>query len=334
MAQERLGGLDLLRGIAALSVMGFHVGVIFPDVATPFSHAYLAVDFFFMLSGFVLTRTYHRRLQEGFGTAGFMTLRLKRLWPTIAVAAVIGLVSRIDSYAPEQLAFYLLLNLALVPWLAGGVVFPLNGVIWSIWFELVANLVHASALARMSRVALAGLAAAMAAVMFICVVTLAPYGPAPWDAGSWQGNFAAGLPRVMLSYVIGMLLYLTFGEAPRRALRAWQAPVLLMSALMFGSWLDAGWPFDAAFVIVVCPVVVLGGLSRSGPPLWLERISGDLSFPLYAAHVPVFILTLQAGLPWFAAPPLAIATAAAVLQFTQSWSWGARTGKAAKAMPA
>lgn len=138
MATERLGGLDMLRGVAALSVAFLHVPLAFPAVDTPFTKAYLAVDFFFMLSGFVLTRTYQPRFAAGLGAARFMSLRFKRLWPTIAVGAVFGLISAIGAYTPEKLALLFAMNLALVPYIFGGgkaAVFPLNGAFWSVFLS-------------------------------------------------------------------------------------------------------------------------------------------------------------------------------------------------------
>lgn len=330
MEQERLGGLDLLRGIAALCVVLFHVHIFWPHVAAPFAKAYLAVDFFFMLSGFVLTRTYQDRFRNGLGTARFMALRLRRLWPTIALGGVLGLLSQMHVYSGEELALYLALNLALMPFLAGGVVFPLNGVIWSIFFELLANLFHVRVLARMSQVALGAVAVAMALIMVLTVLKLESFGAGTWDVGSWQGNFVGGLPRVMLSYTIGSLLYLRFGSRPHARVAAWVAPVLLPTAIVAGGQID-GWVFDFAFVLFVCPTVVMAGLSRfpqAGP---VERVSGDLSFPLYAVHVPILLLASQADLPWFAGLALAILGAALTLRLTRPKSKRCAKGLAAGA---
>lgn len=307
----------MLRGIAALCVLCLHIPVAFPHVTTPFEKAYLAVDFFFMLSGFVLTRTYHQRFLAGLGTGRFMALRLKRLWPTIVIGAVCGLISQIDGYPPQDLALFFVMNLALLPYLAGGVVFPLNGVIWSILFELVANFFHAKALVRISQTALLLLALAMAIVMVMAVVKLESFGAGSWDVGSWKGNFAAGLPRVILSYVIGCLLYLRFGDQAQLGLPPWVPPVLLPAALVAGWQIDGGWRFDLIFVLLVCPAVLMAGLASSGSIRWLQRMAGDLSFPLYAVHLPILFLVAQAGLPWFAGPPVALLAAVITLRLTQ-----------------
>lgn len=320
METGRLGGLDLLRGIAALCVVGFHIHYAFPHIVTPFSHAYLAVDFFFMLSGFVLTRTYHQRFLTGLGATRFMVLRLRRLWPTIAIGAAVGLLSRLDVYSPQELTLFFAMNLALIPYLAGGPIFPVNGVTWSIVFELVANLLHAKVLARLSRVELLMLSLAMALIMVIAVMRLASFGAGSWDVGAWQGNFAAGLPRVMLAYVIGSMLYRKFGDQAPPRLPAWIAPVLLPGALLVRELAGSSWIFDLLFVVLVCPAVLVAGLASFSWAGRLERIAGDLSFPLYAVHMPVLMLVAKAGLPWFVGPPMAILVAALTLGITKQAS--------------
>lgn len=316
MENERLGGLDLLRGVAALCVLAFHLNHLFPGIAGPFERAYLAVDFFFMLSGFVLTRTYHERFRKGLRTLAFMRLRLRRLWPTVAIGALIGLISARGDHEAGQLALFFALNLALLPYLAGGVVFPLNGVIWSIFFELVANIFHVAALNRIGKGALLAVACVMGGIMITAAIRLSSFGAGSWDVGSWQGNFVAGLPRVMLSYTIGSLLFLSVGTKPLRAVPAWLAPVLLVGGLAIGSIFAASWQFDVVFVVLICPLILLAGLTSAPRLARIGSLAGALSFPLYADHVPLLAMAKQAGLPWFAGPPLAILVAIVTLALT------------------
>ena len=316
MENERLGGLELRRGVAALCVLAFHLNRLFPGIAGAFERAYLAVDFFFMLSGFVVTRTYHERFRKGLGTLAFTRLRLRRLWPTIAIGALIGLISARGDHEADQLALFFALNLALLPYLAGGVVFPLNGVIWSIFFELVANIFHAAALNRMGKGALLAVACVMGGIMIAAAIRLSSFGAGSWDVGAWQGNFVAGLPRVMLSYTIGTLLFLSVGTKPLRAVPAWLAPVLLVGGLAIGSIFGASWQFDVVFVVLICPLILLAGLTSAPRLARIGSLAGALSFPLYAVHVPVLAMAKQAGLPWFAGPPLAILVAIVTLALT------------------
>src|SRR5579863_2770853 len=80
MEKRRFLGLDGLRGICAITVMLGHCELLFrPGVVV--CHSYLAVDMFFMLSGFVISASYDRRFEEGLSTRAFLAARLKRLTP-------------------------------------------------------------------------------------------------------------------------------------------------------------------------------------------------------------------------------------------------------------
>lgn len=70
--------LDALRGIAAIAVVTFHFHEYFFQYT---NHGYLAVHFFYMLSGFVLSYAYQQRLDAGWKCAAFLKTRLIRLYP-------------------------------------------------------------------------------------------------------------------------------------------------------------------------------------------------------------------------------------------------------------
>lgn len=180
------------------------------------------------------------------------------------------------------------------------------------FFELAANFLDAKLLASLSRAWLVLLTATMAVVMLIVAAQLKSF-----DAGAWDGNFIVGLPRVMLSYLIGCLLYLSCGDRARHGLPMIAAPALLLVALIVGWWIDGGWLFDFLFVIFVCPAVLMAGLKKPGLAHWSERLAGDLSFPLYAVHVTILVLVARADLPWIAGVPIAILCAAITLFLTR-----------------
>ena len=77
--QPHIAILDGLRGIAALAVLAHHVGLM-RNQSGLFSHAYLAVDFFFLLSGFVMGFAYESRMADGLSFVSFMRMRLGRLY--------------------------------------------------------------------------------------------------------------------------------------------------------------------------------------------------------------------------------------------------------------
>lgn len=82
--------LDGLRGIAAVAVVIFHfMEFAVPDYSKSFiAHAYLAVDFFFCLSGFVIAYAYDNKVQK-LGALQFLKLRLIRLHPLVIIGSVL-----------------------------------------------------------------------------------------------------------------------------------------------------------------------------------------------------------------------------------------------------
>ncbi|HEX7694251.1 MAG TPA: acyltransferase family protein, partial [Sphingomonas sp.] len=94
MEKRRFVVLDGMRGLAALSVVALHTAQYFPSQTGP-ARAYLAVDFFFMLSGFVMAHAYGDKLRAGLTIKGFAEIRLARLYPMIFLGVTLGLLARV-----------------------------------------------------------------------------------------------------------------------------------------------------------------------------------------------------------------------------------------------
>jgi len=106
---ERLHGLDALRGIAALVVLAFHIGLIY-GLEPIFLNGWLAVDFFFALSGYVLARTYEGRLHKTIGAWQFSKKRFFRFWPVVLFGGAIGAPWILASNDPIDAIAILALN--------------------------------------------------------------------------------------------------------------------------------------------------------------------------------------------------------------------------------
>ena len=91
MSAHRFSSLDGLRGICALTVVLFHCNNFFHK-GPVFQHGFLAVDVFFILSGFVIALTYENELKSGLAVRLFLIRRAQRLLPTYWVAAAINFV--------------------------------------------------------------------------------------------------------------------------------------------------------------------------------------------------------------------------------------------------
>ena len=115
-AVRRLHGLDTMRGIAALCVFAFHLHGIYPETPSIWGKGYLAVDFFMMLSGYVMARTYEERMRGGLGAGNFVLIRYRRLWLTMAVGSLIGVGYLWRATGdPAWFALGFALNMALLP---------------------------------------------------------------------------------------------------------------------------------------------------------------------------------------------------------------------------
>lgn len=308
--------LDGLRGVAALMVIWYHV---FEAFATSpydqgFNHGYLAVDFFFILSGFVIGYAYDDRWGK-MKKKDFFKRRLIRLQPMIIMGAVLGAVTFFiqggvmwngTRVAVSMIMIALLLQLFLIPAIPGsgaevrgnGEMFPLNGPSWSLFFEYIGNILYALILRRLSTRALTVL------------VVIAGAGLAVFAVGNFSGfghlgvgwtmadyNLIGGFLRLLFSFSAGLLMSRVFRPVRIRGV-FWicsLAVIVLLSMPYIGNG-DSRWMnglYDAVCVILIFPVLVYLGASgmttdkiTTGMCKWL----GDISYPLYIVHYPFMYL--------------------------------------------
>lgn len=154
--------LDGLRGVAALLVVVFHLCE--AHATSHFdqllNHGYLAVDFFFILSGFVIGYAYDDRLGKTMTIGNFFKRRLIRLHPMIIMGVVLGAIAFFiqgsaqwdgKHVATSAVMLSMLCAMFFIPALPGaryevrgnGEMFPLNGPNWSLFFEYIGNILYA-----------------------------------------------------------------------------------------------------------------------------------------------------------------------------------------------
>ncbi len=301
--------LDGLRGTAALLVVAFHIQgitVLFDAPRLLLPHAYLAVDFFFALSGFVVGYAYDDRWGT-MSTAQFLRRRLIRLHPLVVLGAILGLLSYVaDPFAGDRQAApailvmcaFVMAALALpsapLPNRLGDS-HPLNAPAWTLFQEYVGNLAYALVLRRLGTRALAvavGVAGLLSAAM---ALTLGSY-----DTG-WGLANAWGAPvRLAYPFMTGLLLFRLQDRLPR--CRIGFVPLSVVLALAFAAPV---WPavgdvklnglYQALCVLVLFPaIIVLGRHSRGSPSIRrLCRAAGILSYPLYITHYPFVYLYMN-----------------------------------------
>ncbi len=297
LMRGRFEALDGLRGLAAVAVVLFHRRDWFGGDAF-FGHAYLAVDFFFMLSGFVIALAYEKRLAEPSYFWPYVRERMIRLQPLLLLGAVLGSIVLILAIstgkepAPELAPLVFLFGFVPLPafWTTEAFAFPVNPPTWSLFWEIVANLIFGL---------VAPLLRTRVLVIIVLSLALAMIGVSVWapgfEVGFTQGRLIPGLPRVCLSFFIGVLLLRVYrsGRFPRVKIRGIGAALLLASLVALP--LHHAWSavYDPLVVLVLYPLIVLWTADQEPMFPRLAKFSGELSYPLYVLHEP--LLRLASG---------------------------------------
>lgn len=310
--------LDGLRGVAAMLVVWYHVfeGFQFAGnkpVIDFINHGYLAVDFFFMLSGFVIDYAYDDRWGKSLTMGGFFRRRLIRLHPMVMLGALIGAISflltgmkRWDGTHSTLLLTLITLvcSWLMIPALSGmqrdvrgnGEMFPLNGPCWSLFFEYIGNILYALIIHRLSTRILAWLTALLCcALAWFAVTNQSGYGSigVGWTVDTT--NLLGGTLRMLCPFTIGMLMSRVFKPIKKVRGAFWICTIILL-VIFHVPFIDGGTPmslngiFEAACIICIFPIIVWIGASGTTTDNTSRRICrflGDISFPLYIVHYPL-----------------------------------------------
>lgn len=286
--------LDGLRGVAAVGVVTFHFMemVIWNYSKLWIGHGFLAVDFFFCLSGFVMGYAYDDRL-ERMGLRTFLKARLIRLHPLVVLGTVLGLIALYANpfgvtpgYGPGKVALMFAASLLLIPYGAMNErsqnLFSLNAPAWSLFWEYVANVIFGIALYRIKRGLLVVLT--IIAAVLLC---WAGYRAGNLSGGWSSRNFWDGGARVAFSFMAGLLVY-RMGWRLRTRLGFGALSILLVLALAM-PYANGGWIREAAVIVLYFPLLIALGAGATVSPRVerLCRFSGDLSYPLYMTHYSV-----------------------------------------------
>ncbi len=310
--------LDGLRGVAAIMVVAFHICE--AHAANHFvqwiNHGYLAVDFFFLLSGFVVGYAYDDRWNKmTFG--GFVKRRLVRLQPMVVIGMIIGAVCfyfqgsslwpGIDQVPVWKMLLVMLIGCTLIPvplsmdirgW---GEMHPLNGPGWSLFFEYIANLLYALFVRKFSKTALAILVFISGCVLIHYAVTCASGDMAGgWSIESTQ--LRIGFTRLIYPFFAGLLL--SRDARPTRFKNAFLWCSLLVIIVLaipriggnLHVWMNG--LYESLSIILVFPLIVYLGASGEIKGKAASRICkflGDISYPIYMVHYPlIYIYTAWA----------------------------------------
>jgi peptidoglycan/LPS O-acetylase OafA/YrhL len=311
LTQKHFLALDGLRGVAAVAIVMYHRRWWLTEL--PLDHAYLAVDFFFLLSGFVIAHAYEGQLASSMSFAEFVRIRLIRLGPMLIFGGLIGGAFVLAKAAVQGLPIDSAAVIAMVDtlfalptpfptWMDPGSPFPINAPTWSLFFEIASNL----AFALLAPLLRTRVLVAVVVVSFAWLVAVVLSTSTVAFLGFTYPTFLGGVPRTVFSFFAGVLVY-RLHLAGRLPLRGAGLAVLAL-ALLATFTPPAALPLNAAYellcIAVVFPALVAAGAysTLSARSERFAKLSGAISYPAYITHYPLLfwlnpVARLVAGLP-------------------------------------
>ena len=303
--------LDGLRGVAALIVVAFHILEVYSGgdhTQQILNHGYLAVDFFFLLSGFVVAYAYDDRWNR-MTQWEFYKRRLIRLQPMVIIGSIIGAALFYLGKGPVftliagtpfwKVLLVMLVGCTLLPlWPSLDIrgwseMHPLDGPAWSLFFEYIANILYGAGLRRLSKKALS-VFVLLSAVFLVHLAVTSRHGDV---IGGWSltpGQLHVGFARLLFPFFAGVLLMRSGWRIPVRGAFG-VCSLLLALVLCFPRvggtqhlWVNG--LYDSFAIIVLFPLIIAMGAGAGTHGNLSHRLSGwlgGISYPLYITHYPL-----------------------------------------------
>jgi peptidoglycan/LPS O-acetylase OafA/YrhL len=314
--------LDGLRGVAAFAVLLFHRRTWFGGEFF-LGHAYLAVDFFFILSGFVIALAYGRRLTSNNSLLPYLRDRAIRLYPLMILAAAVGFTAAcLGTDAASGKSIVEIGAAAVASGFGAPAIwdrnpFWINGPIWSLSFEIAVNVLYGFIAFGLTTRRLHYLIGASVFAMILISWHLGGF-----VVGGHRSTMPMGIVRVVASFFIGIALYRLhlLGILANGGKRWWIAPALIASFVILPK--DSSWSFiyDPVVVFLLYPTLVLAAAGSAAIMARVAVWSGAVSFPLYVLHEPLLRVLEHAFLSAGDSGPLAIKLLCVGLTVAIAWA--------------
>jgi peptidoglycan/LPS O-acetylase OafA/YrhL len=306
--------LDGLRGVAAVVVVTFHIfeALSSSPLDQIINHGYLAVDFFFVLSGFVIGYAYDDRWNK-ITIGEFFKRRLVRLHPMVIMGMIVGAVGFyfqqgalwpiISTIPVWKMLLVMLIGFTIIPLPPSSMdirgwheMYPLNGPGWTLFFEYIANILYAVVVRKFSKTALAIL-------VFIAACALLHWGVTGGQGdmiGGWSiepAQLRIGFTRLMYPFFAGLLLSRTAKLTFIKNAFLWCSLliIIVLSIPRIGGsthlWMNG--LYEALVIIFIFPLIVYIGASGNVKGKYANRLCkflGDISYPIYITHYPLIYI--------------------------------------------
>lgn len=291
MERQTFVFLDGIRGLAAILVVTSHAGDFFKIWE---NHAYLAVDVFFILSGFVIALAYEQKLISGkLSFLRFVGKRVIRLYPAYITSLFLGfsLVVLGGFLLGKNLILWAGLSATLtvffIPRISGSMMFSINPPYWSLFYEFLVNFLYAAIVPFLTtRLLVIILMSTATALSFISYFN----GHLNIGWGNSSAHYAAGLSRSVFGILMGVLLYrIRVAMTDRLSIISpWFAVAIIIFVLLFPKIQGLDYLFDIVVVTVIFPLVIFiaSQLKKSRFDSVMLML-GAASYPIYVLHYPI-----------------------------------------------
>ncbi|CAB3760157.1 acyltransferase family protein [Paraburkholderia humisilvae] len=305
---KRLYELDSLRGLAAVGIVCWHYTNMWhttplAGIFAPFyTYGLLLVDFFFVLSGFVLARAYwndHRRES----TARNIIERIARIYPLhfVTLISVIPIqfalqhrIGPLDYLFKYNNAYHFTLNVFLLNNSGLEQGFSFNTPAWSISTEMLVNLFFLLAITFRRRTAI---------IFMVSAWVLSAYAIAKHGLITNYFTFGInpGIHRTVAGFFIGVALYNAMHSAidtPRTHARIHDVICItaILAVLVFMAHRSATSITDAAVSFILFPTIIAsairGGIIRRVLRTPMLVYLGEISYSIYLTHFVLLVATL------------------------------------------
>lgn len=296
----QFGTLDGMRGVGAVLVVMAHAHLFFGNVQLTGGGPAL-VDTFFVLSGFVIAYVYEPRFATGMSVRTFMVQRLIRLMPLAMLATILGYVTLAscvaifeDDISHPAMLSRLLPEMFLIPAVSLGAnddLFKFNVPLWSLLFELLANVIYVLMVPLLTRRVLIGTVVFSGVILAILSIA-----NGTTDGGSELPNAPLGMARAAFGFFAGVLIFRLAGSPSRPSTRRTWFALIPMLALIPMALMPAEGELKAFLQLLAvmgfAPIIVMLG-QRFEPPRFLDgflRWTGEMSFAVYVFHWPLLMV--------------------------------------------
>ena len=315
--------LDGLRGVAALIVVAYHLTECYPEGYTSkfFAHGYLAVDFFFALSGFVMGYAYDDRWNK-MNIQDFFKRRITRLHPLVVFGTLMGvcffyytgsieLFDKVDSAAWWMVLLQGFLTMCMIPlpvsmdirgW---GEITSINAPIWTLIYEYIANILYALVFRHLNKPALCILVALTAVFTADCCLHLNLWGllVSDWNSYSVIGGFILnpehiyiGFARLLYPFLVGLLLSKigkTINVKNGFFVTSLLITIMLCVPTLGGDNRLLDGIYQLFCILLLFPFILIigaGSTIKSQKTIRLCSFLGEISYPLYITHFPLMYM--------------------------------------------